>query len=300
MATGNENIMATSQLTTNSAQSWSPDIQAFTPEDVVPDALILKASTVVTQSLEGDAPVARIPWVDDDEADFVAEGAEIDEAEPTLAEVTVPTAKVSQLIRISREQWAQTGAAGLLSTSAQRAIVKRGNEAFIAQAAPTAPAYTPPEGIITQAGIEVEDPISADLDPLALAVALIENNGGNPNVIAINPLAWGDLRTLKTATGSNSALLGAGTDDQDKRLLGVPVVTTPAVPAGKLLVIDRGAIASAVGPVRVARSEHIYFESDSIALRVTWRLGWGVQHPDRIAVVNVGDGDDDGGGGVEG
>src|SRR5699024_2574096 len=73
-----------------------------------------------------------------------------------------------------------------------------------------------------------------------------------------------------------------------KRLLGVEVVTSAAVPEGQLIVVDQNAIASAVGPFEVFQSEHQYFEYDSIAIRATWRIGWAVQHADLIAVVNVG------------
>lgn len=274
-------------LTTNSAGAWSPDIQAFTPADVIPDALVFKGSTVVTTELEGDAPVARIPWVDDASASFVAEGDPIEESDPTLAEVVVPTAKVSQLIRVSREQWTQDSTAGLLSTSAARAVTRAANTAFISQAAPVSPQITPPTGIGLVPGIITGDTITDNLDPLANLIAQIEANGGQPAIIFADPLAWGGLRTLKLADSSNAALLGAGTEDQAKRLLGVEVVTSPAVPVGKLLVVDPLAVASAVGNIQVATSEHAYFAADSIGLRVTWRLGWAVQHANRIGVVSV-------------
>lgn len=278
--------MAT-ETTLTSATAWSPDIISFKPEEVIPDALIFKGSTVVTTELEGDAPVARVPWVDDDEADFVAEGAQIDEADPTLAEVVVPTAKVSQLIRISREQWNQDSTAGLLSTSAARAVTRAANAAFIAQAAPTPPAITPPTGISLTPGIVTGTTITSDLDPIADLIAEIEANGGQPGIIFADPLAWGALRKLKTATGSNQSLIGAGVEDAEKRLFGLTVVTTPAVPVGKLIMVDPLAVAGAAGKIQVATSEHAYFASDSIALRVTWRIGWGVQHANRLGVLDV-------------
>lgn len=276
------------QLTTNSATAWSPDVQAFKAADVIPDALILRGATVVTQSLEGDGPAARVPWVDDASATFTAEGADIDAADPTLSEVVVATAKVTQLLKVSREQWSQNQAAGLLSTSVARAVTRRANEAFIAQVAPVSPAITPPAGVANVSGIiEPSTAITANLDPLADAIAQIEANGGQPDLIVADPLAWGALRNLKTADSANSTLLGAGTEDQAKRLLGIDVATSPAVPVGKIVVLDSTATAAAVGQIQVAHSEHLYFDSDSIALRCTWRLGWGVQHPNRLAVVTV-------------
>ena len=274
--------------TVTSPTAWSPDVQAFLAGDVVADALINKAATVVTQQLEGDSPVARIPWVDDAAAEFVAEGAEIVESVPALAEITVATAKIAQLIPISREQFHQNGTSGLLSTSVKRAIIKRANQAFLSQAKPENDAITPPEGIITQAGVISEDTITTNLDPLAEVVGTIEEFGGTPSLIVAAPGAWATLRTIKTETGAATSLLGAGTSDAEKRLLGIPVVTSPAVPAGKLLVIDPSAIAAAVGNVMIAQSEHLYFANDSIALRATWRIGWKVAHKNRLGVLTVG------------
>lgn len=279
-------MMAT-ETSMTSARAWAPDLQEFAAEDAVPDALILKAATIVETNVEGDGPVVRIPWADDAGAGFVSEGAAIDEANPGLSEVAVRTGRVSQLIRVSREQWVQERAAALLSTSAQRAVVRAANAAFVAQAAPAPDTFEPPAGIFNTTGILDGGTIGADLDAIADVIAQIEANGGLPGVILASPLAWGELRKLKTVTGANTTLLGAGTEDQAKRLHGVEVITTPAMGDGDLLVIDPAAIAAAVGKVMVAQSEHAYFSSDSVALRVTWRIGWGVQHASRIAKLHI-------------
>jgi HK97 family phage major capsid protein len=280
--------MAT-ETTTTSARGWSPDVQAFAPSDVIPDALILVTSTVAG-SVEGDSPSVRVTYVDDADAGFTAEGATIDEADPDLAEVVVYTGKISQLIRLSREQWGQPGSSQLLSESVRRAVVKAANRAYIAQAAPVGPAVNPPAGLLNIAGIlNSFDSIYANLDPLADAITQIEENSGTASHIIASPHAWGYLRKLKVGTDRNDSLLGAGTLDLEKRLLGLPVLTTSAVPTGQLLVVDSTAIVSAVGPVMVAQSEHAYFASDSIALRCTWRFGANLVHPDRIARLEVGD-----------
>ena len=70
-------------------------------------------------------------------------------------------------------------------------------------------------------------------------------------------------------------------------LLGVPLVTSSAMPAGSLLVVDKTAVVSAVGPVNVQQSEHVYFTSDSIGLRCTFRFGANLVHPDRVAELTV-------------
>lgn len=270
---------------TTQTTEWSPDEFSAPAAEVIPDALILRASTVVSTTLEGDEPVVRVPWVKDDEAEFVAEGAQIEQAVPETSAVAVGTAKVSQLLVVSNEAWHHTETAKLLQGSTSRAVVKKADDAFLTHTAGgSAPMLT---GITNTDGIIEGGDIETDLDALADAVAQIEANGGQPSLIVANPLAWGALRNLKTGTGSNATLLGSGTEDQGKRLLGIDVVTNAAVPAGKMVVIDPTATVAACGPIKVASSEHAYFAFDSVGLRVTWRIGWGVQHPDRIATVGV-------------
>jgi HK97 family phage major capsid protein len=277
--------MAT-ETTVTSPRAWSPDASSFAPLDVIPEALILVTSTLAG-SVEGDAPAVRVAWVDDATADFVAEGAVIPEADPVLAETTVYTGKVSQLVRLSREQWGQDGAAERLSESVARAVVKRANEAYIAQAAPTAPAVTPPAGLLNVSGILNGGAVATSLDKLVDLFATIEGNGGTPTHIVLSPVAWASLRKFKTATGSAAGLLGAGTNDSVKMLLDVPVLVSPAVPAGSGLVIDKTAVVSAAGEVQVATSADAYFTSDSIALRCTWRFGANLVRPNRVGKFTV-------------
>lgn len=277
-----------SLATPGSPEAWAMNQLEFLPSEVIPDALILQCATIVTESLNGDAPVARIPWLNDAAAAFVSEGEEIDESTPDLAEITVATGKIAQLIPVSSEQYGQTGAGKLLSDSAARAVIKRANQAFLSQPAPTDGEITPPEGIFTQAGIVLTDPkITNNLDALAEAVGAVESNGGTPDRLLVNPSSWAALRNLKEAADSNKSLLGAGTNDVDKRLLGIQVTTSPDVPIGKLLVVDKTAIPAAVGPVKQAISDQLYFGSDRVAIRVMWRIGWKVAHPERLAVIDI-------------
>ncbi|MGO3153406.1 MAG: phage major capsid protein [Galactobacter sp.] len=272
-------------------QAWSPDEFHTTPAEAVPDALILRASTVATTTLTGDQPVARVAYVNDAAASFVQEATDIAEANPQLAEILVPTNKIAQWVPLSEEQWRSQDTASQISRSVARSIATAANRAFLAQPAPDADSWMHLTGITNTQGVLDGGTISTDLDPLADAIGEVESNGGTPNIIIAHPKAWSALRKVKAATGSNTALLGAGTEDQIKRLLGIEVVTSPAVPEGKLVVIDPTAIISAVGSVQVASSEHAMFRSDSIAVRATWRLGWAVKRPERIATLTVGAGD---------
>lgn len=277
--------MAT-ETTLTSAKAWSPDITAFAASEVIPDALVLQTSTV-TGRIEGDEPAVRVAYVDDAAAQFVAEGTEIPEDDPALSEVLVHTGKVAQLVRLSREQYSQTGTAQMLSESVRRAVIKKANEAYIAQAAPVAPAVTPPAGLLNVTGIEAGGAVAGDLDALVDLIATLEGNGATPTHILLAPDAWASLRKFKTATGSAQTLLGAGTTDATKSLLDLSVLVSSAMTAGTGLVIDKSAVVSAVGEVQLAVSDQVYFNSDSIGLRCTFRFGANLVRPDRVGTFTV-------------
>jgi HK97 family phage major capsid protein len=278
--------MAHTATTVNSAKAWAPDVYTFAPTDAVPDALILQCSTV-SGEVDGDAPTMRVAYVDDDEAQFTAEGSEIPEGDPALAEVLVHTAKVTQLVRLSNEQWHQTNTASQLSASVSRAITRRADIAFVAEAAPVGPAVAPVAGLVNVSGIVEGDEISGSLDALIDLVAVLQDNLSVPSAILVDPLGWGELRKLKVAESYNQTLLGAGTSDAQQLLLSLPVLVNPAVPDYTGVVIDRNAVVSAVGPVKVANSEHAVFASDSVLLRATWRFGHVVVRPSRIGVFTI-------------
>nr|NLI50737.1 phage major capsid protein [Propionibacterium sp.] len=281
--------MANTETTSTATRAWAPDLTAYAPADVVPDALILQTSTVAG-NVEGDAPAVRVAFATDAAAGFVAEGAPIDEANPGLDECLVYTGKVSQLIRLSREQWAQPRTAEMLATSVQRAILRAANIAYLAQAAPVAPAVTPPGGLLNVVGIETAgDDVTGSLDNLVDLIATLEGNGGSPSHIIMAPDAWAVIQKMKLGADYNAPLLGAGTEATVKRLLGLPVLVSSAMTTLSGLVVDRTAIVSAVGQVQVATSEHVYFNTDGIALRATWRFGANVVHPDRIGSFVVAD-----------
>lgn len=275
--------MAT-KTTPTSPKAWAPDVTAFLPGDVIPDALILQTATVVG-SIEGDEPAVRVPFVaDDGVVGFVAEGAEIPDADQDFDEVVVLTGKVAALGKYSFETLAQPEAARMVVESLSRSVVTKANQAYLgnAEAAPG------PTGLLNTPGIvDVETPIADDLDLLVDAVSFIELDGGTATHIVASPTAWATLSKLKRGADSNESLVGAGTVAAERALLGLPVLVTPAMPAGSLLVVDQSAVIGAQSPVRVARSDDAYFSSDSIGVRVTWRLGWKVMHGSRVAKLTI-------------
>lgn len=269
--------------TTLSASGWSPDVTEVAPGDAVPDALILQTSTVAG-SVEGDAVAVHCLYVDDADAGFVPEGQAISEATPNLAQCTVFTGKIAQLVRLSREQYNQINTSEQVSVSVSRAVTRAANRAYIAQAAPVGPAVTPPAGLIHIGGLVDCGSVAGDLDALVDGLAVLASNYSVPTHILAAPDAWAALQKLKTGATDNTSLLGAGTAEAQRFLLNLPVLVDPAVPSGTGIVVDRTAIVSAVGSVNVAVSDQAAFSSDSVMIRCTWRFGANIVRPERVGL----------------
>lgn len=276
--------------TTNSAAAWRPDVTAISPEDILEDALILSESTV-SGTIEGDEPVVRVGYIDDAEATITLEGDEIDEAAPDLAEVEVATDKLTQYFTLSREQYGRQQVPAQLAASMARGLTRKADSLFLFKQ-PTAtngiPGLLNYADIVGGAGDTTTPAIVGSLDPLIDLVAQLEANGATPSAIILDPMGWGALRKLKTGDGSNTSILGAGTTDAARLLLDLPVKVNKAMPANTGLVIDSTAIASAVGDVKIAASEHAAFKRDSIALRATWRIGFTPVRPERLGTFTIG------------
>ncbi|BBZ38733.1 phage major capsid protein [Mycobacterium conspicuum] len=275
--------MAFTATTPNSAAAWRPDLYSFAPETVIPSALIFSITTVSGQ-IEGDAPSLRVAYADDATAEFIDEAAEIDEAQPDLAEALVYTKKIALLIRMSREQYTQNGTDEHLSNSVARSMVYKADNALLAQPAPTSPAVAPATGLCNTSGLVTQSGVADDLDALVDLEATVRANRGFPTVWVLAPDTWAALRKLKIGSSYNSTLLGAGTDDAEPRLLSIPVLVNPEAPSMTGLLIDPRAIVSAVSPLMVATSADMYFNSDSIGVRALMRTGHAVVRPDRVGI----------------
>lgn len=271
--------------TPTTAKAWSPDIQGFVPGDAIPDALILTTATVAGV-IEGDEPALLVPYVDDADAVLVAEGAPIPQANPMLAQAIVHTEKLAQVVVVSREQLLQPNASTLMMDSLRRSVTKAADRLYLTKVAPTAPAVGS-TGLLEAVGVTDGGSVGVDLDSLTDAVAGIEGAGGLATHIIASPTAWAAMSKLKSGTGSAATLLGAGVQAGERFILGVPVLVTSQMAAGELLVIDRTAVVAAVGQVQVAQSEDAFFVNDAVAVRVTWRLGWTVMRPGRIAKLST-------------
>ncbi|CQD19598.1 Phage capsid family protein [Mycobacterium europaeum] len=157
-----------------------------------------------------------------------------------------------------------------------------GDIAFQAEAAPVAPAVAPMPGLLNVAKIVDGGEVSTNLDVISDLIATLEDNLATPTAMVVDPLGRSEIRKLKIGTGYNSTLLGAGTSDAQQLLYSLPVFVSRGITNYSGLIVDKFAMVSAAGPVRIATSEHRYFDGDGIAIRVTWRFGHVVVRPERI------------------
>ena len=130
--------------------------------------------------------------------------------------------------------------------SLSRAVTTKANAAFLSNAAN-------PTGLLNDGGIFDGGTITTNLDPIVDAVSDIESTGGTATHIIASPASWAFISKIKTETASAQSLLGAGTSATQRQLLGLPVLVTPAMPDGDLLVLDKNAVIAAQSPATPLR-----------------------------------------------
>ncbi|MEK0225662.1 phage major capsid protein [Bifidobacterium mongoliense] len=266
-------------IVTTDAKGYFSD-EVFPAEDVVPDSLVMQPDvTTVTGAPEGDVPVVRVPYVDaDPTVGFVAEGADIPESDPHLAEILVHTRKLALIASQSNESYAYAGTAGSVATSMQRAITLKGDAALL-----NSP--TDPTGLWATTGITDAGEVTNTFDPFIDAIAGIEANNGAASSILVHPKSWAVLSKIKYTDGALQ--LGSPTQQSSRTLFGLPVHVTASIAEGHALVVDSREIVAAVGPIQLTSSSDAAFNSDSVLHRATWRIGWSVVHPERLAKLTI-------------
>lgn len=272
--------------TTTDLKGMFPD-QSFQAHDVLPEALLLKVGTHGGQA-EGDAPLVRVPFVKTLPAgDFVLEGTPATPSEPAYDEELIPTRKLMIVSRQSREAARHQVAAELLASSMSTAIIRQANRALINGSPADSPGAALP-GLAELAATTVTGGTSINLDAFIDAMSAIETAGGKATDIITDPATWAQVLKLKAGTGSDVPLVGSPAAMTDRTLYGCPVHVSPDVTEGTLLLVDSAALITVYSEVEVAVSEDAFFSSDSIARRVTWRIGWGMPEPSRLAKITFG------------
>lgn len=269
-------------LNTTANKAAYPD-SIITLAETAPDALVLN-SLVATKGpvISGDAPSARLAFVSEDvAANIVKEGQQIAEGDPALSELIVRTSKIAVLSNMSNESYESAVASSLVTESARRAVTKKADAVLLANAVtegqPTGLANL--EGIVTIAGGKY-----ADLNPILEAIGSVAANGATPTALVMNYATWTQLLKL-TAKDGRSLISPDVANAAQPVLFGVPVVLNAAAPADSVLVLDAAEIVASYSDVTTAVSTDALFTYDSVQIRLTMRLGFGVIRPNRIAKV---------------
>lgn len=273
-------------LTTTSAQNQGafPNASVIAAEDAIPTALVFTLTTPSAQA-KGDAQTARIAYVaDDPEAEYAAEGAELDRKDPQLSELVVPTKKVGLISIASNEAYNNDGVPNMLGNSLARALAAKADAAFLADPKPE-------QGQLGMTGLANLDGINTgtidgNLDAIIDAMGTIGTNGGTPDAIVMGFDAWAYLLKLKDAN-KHSVIAPDVANSPNPQLFGIPVIVNTHAAKNTVLVLDTTQIVSAIGDVTLATTDQRYFENDSIGLRATFRFGFGVLRPDRLAKLTI-------------
>jgi HK97 family phage major capsid protein len=257
-----------------------PD-HTFMASETLPEALIFELATHAG-NVDGDEPVVRVPYIAaDPTAGFVAEGAEINEEDPTLDELVIPTDKIAVVSRSSNEAFRNSpGSSSLLSTSLTRAVTVKGNTAFLGNA-------SNPTGLLHIAGTSDGGTLDGNLDAVENAIGLIEAADGIPTHIVAHPEDWATIRGIKASADSNVPLLGTPAEQTERRIFGLDVVVSSAATKGSLLITSKESIYAAIGQLMIATSSDAYFTRDQVAIRATWRIGWDVIDPAHLGTVTM-------------
>ena len=272
-----------STITTSGIES-AYGATAFPSTDAIPDALVHSQSRV-SAVIEGDSPALHVPYIaTQSTAQIVKEGDAIPEGGAAASEMIVYTRKVASIETITNEAKSSEQMTQMLTASLNTAIMDKANAVFLQNPKPDG-SETSPTGLFNLDNVNAGT-LTGSLDAIVEGIAAISSKGGTPTSIIMNHGTWAKLLLLKYKDG-RPMIAPSVADSPTPMLYGLPVVLTKAAPDSKLLINDANEVISAVGSVNLNGSEDAEFSKDKYMLRGTFRLGWGVIHPDRLAVITV-------------
>ncbi|MBE7193335.1 MAG: phage major capsid protein [Gordonia polyisoprenivorans] len=273
-------------LTSNSKPLAPAEISELIVEPAFAQATAASAATVIPFTTNE----LRVPVVTDGSAAWVAEGNEIPVDEPTLAEVVVTPKKLAVVVALTNELVADANGdiTKIVGDSVTRAIARKLDAAFWA-------ATTPPNGLKAIGSVTgvLTGTVAADppnLDAFTDAVADLAARGHTATAIAVSPNTFRKLAKMKSATGSNHALLQPdATAPTPLQIAGLPVIVTSALADTVAYVVNSSAIVLGIRTtdVEIAVDRSAFFTSDRVALRAVLRVGTAFPAPDAIVKIAI-------------
>lgn len=254
---------------------------------LIEQSVAAQVSTVVqTNSHDFRVPVVSA----DPTAAWTAEGAEIAASDPTIGEVVVTPKKLAGLTVVSNELASDSSPAalGIVGEGLVRDLRRKLDAAYFASVTPT----NGPSGVGVLSGIGTVDAGAtfADLDWAAEAASLVETAHSTLTAFVAAPATALTLATIKEQDGSNKALLGGGdpTAPTSRTIAGVPLYTSPAVPANTVWGISQPhSIVVMRQDPSVVVDASAFFTSDRVAVRATLRVGFAFPHPAALVKVTT-------------
>ena len=274
--------------------SFLQDLQGPLIERVTRRSAAAQMSTVVTTKDNGfTLPVVAT----DATASWTVEGTPIVESAPDLKSLRVRTGKLAGLVPLTGEavRSQRIDLLQVASRSLVRDMSAKLDAAFFGDVADPAP-----DGLGSLGEVATIEAASGDnLDGLVDAVATLQDLGHDATDVAMSPTTLAQLAKVRKGTGSNESLLGSDAtlgglldaDGQDgtnagRTLLGMQVRVSRFVPAGQVIVLDRGRVFTALtGEPLLDSSEHAAYERDTVLIRALQSVGFGF--PDPSAVIKV-------------
>lgn len=278
----------TSQTYGNGTHGLLPDAIGQLVVQPVRDAAVALNPAVSTVVMTA-SNTFRVPVLTADAAAaWTPEGSEITPDDSAFGEIVVTPLKVAAMSVVSRElaDDSTPSAQLIVGESLAYSIARRADAAFFGTTTADGP-----NGIGSVAGVsEVDTGGSiADLDVFAEAISKAEVEGAQLTAFVAHPDDVLVLSKLRKLDGSNEPLLNVDPTQATRRqVLGVPLVSSPAVSPGSIWGIPASKVFVVIREdVRLDVDRSAFFSSDSVAIRATMRAGFAFPHP--AAVVHITD-----------
>jgi HK97 family phage major capsid protein len=272
------------------------------PEEVGPLILqplrALSTAIQVSTEVTTASPKFRLPVVQlDAAANWLAEAADITETDPTIGEEVVTPQKVGALTKVSNElaNDSSPAATSVVGDGLVRSIARKVDLAFFANTTALGP-----NGLQSLTGIAtVTAPGSAwsNFDWALEAQSQLERVGSTVTAFCASFETVRQLSEVKSFTGtitSNQPLLNAGDGDvtttQPRNIFGVPLFSLPGgtIDDGVVWALDRAKVYAVIRQdVGVVVDPSFYFGSDSLAVRVIMRIGFGYPHHAAVCKISL-------------
>ena len=246
------------------------------------------------------SPKFRLPVVDLDAAStWLAEGADITETDPTIGEEVVSAMKLGALTKVNNElaNDSSPAATSVVGDGLTRSIARQLDVAFFG----TGGGLAPP-GLLSLSGIAtvtVPGSTWTNFDWATEAQSQLERVGSTVTAFCASFETVRQLSEVKSFTGaamnSNQPLLNAGDGDvataQPRNIFGVPLFSLPegTITDGTIWALDRDKTYAVIRQdIGLVVDPSFYFGSDSLAVRVIIRVGFGYPHHAAICKITLG------------